>query len=146
LYTGGVSRIDGRSPNSPSSNIGQRHSAVSNYAPQLPGFPRIDMRQEPLGNCKPRQIYSADDIVGGPEACIKESFNGLGNRGLIATVSVPALQQASRKQILLSPAVNSASYEHFHGDHRAAGAFGRLGRRLSLPRRYLRTSHLNDAA
>ena len=55
-----------------------------------PEFPRTGIRPDALSNCKPGHMYSAHDIVGDPQACIKGSLSGID--GVHSTVTgVPAL-------------------------------------------------------
>jgi hypothetical protein len=56
-----------------------------------PEFPRIQqIRPQAQTNCKPGHMYTADDIVGDPQACIMGSVSGFD--GVHSTVGgVPAL-------------------------------------------------------
>jgi hypothetical protein len=47
-------------------------------------FPRVRPRTDAERNCKPGHLYSADNIVGDPRACIMGTFSGVS--GISATV------------------------------------------------------------
>jgi hypothetical protein len=56
-------------------------------------FPRIQqIRPQAQSNCKPGHMYSADDIVGDPQACIMGGVSGFdGVHPTVAGVAAPAL-------------------------------------------------------
>jgi hypothetical protein len=47
---------------------------------------RSDARGNEKGNCKPGHMYTAHDIVGDPEACIKGGVIGFGARPTVGAV------------------------------------------------------------
>jgi hypothetical protein len=55
-------------------------------------FPQVRKRTDAEKNCKPGHLYSADNIVGDPQACIMGTYSGLsGISSTAAFVSMPAL-------------------------------------------------------
>jgi hypothetical protein len=56
-------------------------------------FPRIQqIRPQAQSNCKPGHMYSADDIVGDPQACIMGGVSGFDDvHPTVAGVAAPAL-------------------------------------------------------
>jgi hypothetical protein len=56
-------------------------------------FPRLQQIRPPAQiNCKPGHMYSADDIVGDPQACIMGSIGGVDAiHSTVAGVAAPAL-------------------------------------------------------